>query len=242
MNPPHSLQEEIQRNLHSVRERMAAAAERAGRVPSEVQLVAISKSQPLEKITAAYECGQRAFGENRVLEGIKKQDQLPEYEDIRWHMVGHIQSRKAEDAALHFDVIHSVDRQKIARRLDQFHAPLETRLPVYLELNVSGETSKGGWDFSQREDWDTMLKQVRPVFELDHLKVVGLMTMAPWVGEEDVLRNTFSTLRTVRDFVQEALDRPLDQLSMGMTDDFEIAIEEGATVVRIGRAIFGERQ
>jgi pyridoxal phosphate enzyme (YggS family) len=236
------LRAEITHNLNSVHARMTAAAQRVGRSPEEVRLVAISKSQPVEKIVAAYELGQREFGENRVLEGIQKQLQLNAYPDIRWHMVGHIQSRKAEDAALHYDVIHSIDRMKIAQRLERFVKEERSRLPVFLEMNVSGEETKGGWNFSQVDRWEAKLAQVRPVLEFERLDVQGLMTMAPWVDDERVLRETFSRLRQLRDLMQERLGKELPELSMGMTDDFELAIEEGATVVRIGRAIFGERE
>jgi pyridoxal phosphate enzyme (YggS family) len=242
MAPAGRLKTEIARNLDSVRARIAAAAQRAGRSAEDVRLVAISKSQPVEKIVAAYELGQREFGENRVLEGIQKQLQLKAYPDIRWHMVGHIQSRKAEDAAHNFDVIHSIDRIKIARRLNRFVGPQGSRLPVFLEMNVSGEETKGGWNFSQVGQWQDRLAEVQPVLELEHLAVRGLMTMAPWVDDENVLRETFTRLRKLRDFLQEGFGRELPGLSMGMTDDFEIAIEEGATAVRIGRAIFGERK
>jgi len=234
-------QADVERNLAIVKARMADAAQRAGRDPSGVRLVAISKLQPLAKVVAAYRFGQREFGENRVQEGIEKQRQLSGYSDIRWHMVGHIQSRKADEAALNFDVIHSVDRLKLARRLDQACSTREARLPVYLEMNVSGEESKEGWDFSQREVWRQMITRIEPVFDLAHLQVIGLMTMAPWVEDKRVLRSTFSSLRGLRDFIGEVLNKELPQLSMGMTDDYEIAIEEGATVVRVGRAVFGER-
>ena len=233
---------DVAANLHTVQERMADAALRSGRDPSGVRLVAISKSQPISKIIAAYACGQRDFGENRVQEGIDKQDRLQDYPDVRWHMVGHIQSRKAEQAAGNFDEIHSVDREKIALRLDQFRAGRTPLLPVYLEMNVSGEESKAGWDFSRREDWERGFPQVKLVFDLKNLLVIGLMTMAPWVDDEATLRATFSRLRGVRDFFEQKLGRSLPHLSMGMTDDFEIAIEEGATDIRVGRAIFGERE
>jgi len=232
---------DIGRNLERVLDRIAAAARRAGRDPADVRLVAISKSHPVEKIIAAYEHGQREFGENRVAEGIEKQSRLGEYA-IRWHMVGHIQSRRAEAAARNFDVVHSVDRLKIARSLDQHRAALGDPLPVYLELNVSGEESKSGWDFSHPVRWPEAAAGIKQVFELEHLLVAGLMTMAPWVEDESLLHATFARLREARDFIQQTCDHPLPELSMGMTDDFEIAIAEGATVVRIGRAIFGERE
>jgi pyridoxal phosphate enzyme (YggS family) len=233
---------EIANNLRTVQERMANAALRAGRDPSGVRLIAISKLQPIAKITTAYACGQREFGENRVQEGIEKQDKLQGYPDITWHMVGHIQSRKAEQAALHFDEIHSVDRVKIARRLDQYRSGQDALLPVYLEMNVSGEESKEGLNFSRRDQWEDALQQVKAVFECKKLLVIGLMTMAPWVDDEAILRDTFSRLRGVRDFLEQKLGKSLPHLSMGMTDDFEIAIEEGATDIRVGRAIFGERE
>jgi pyridoxal phosphate enzyme (YggS family) len=220
-----------------VQERIVAAAERVGRDPSEVTLVAVTKTHPPEIIRAAYELGLRDFGENRVEEAADKISKLPE--DITWHMVGHLQSRKAALAADLFDIIHSVDSVKLARRLDRFCAERNRLMPVLLEINVSGEVSKYGFPLADR---DMLGAAVAEMLALSHVRIEGLMTMAPIVSDPEEARPVFRGLRELR----EALSARFPQvewrhLSMGMTDDFEVAIEEGATMVRIGRAIFGPR-
>lgn len=224
-------------NLRRVRERIVAAAERAGRDPGEVTLVAVTKTHPPEVIRAAYELGLRDFGENRVEEAASKISQLPE--DITWHMVGHLQSRKAALAADLFNIIHSVDSVKLARRLNRFCAERNRLMPVLLEINVSGEVSKYGFPLADR---DMLGAAIAEMLALSHICIEGLMTMAPIVSDPEEARPVFRGLRELR----EALAARFPQiewrhLSMGMTDDFEVAIEEGATMVRIGRAIFGPR-
>jgi pyridoxal phosphate enzyme (YggS family) len=228
-------------NLRAVQDRMNAAAERAGRDPAEVTLVAVTKTQPPDVISAAYELGLRHFGENRVAEAEAKIGGLPD--DITWHMIGHVQSRKARWVIPLFQVVHSVESVKLARRLDRFRADRAEPLRVLLEFNVSGELSKYGlaadrWreDRRQREE---ALAVVQEILALPHLEVQGLMTMAPIVADPEEARPTFVRLRQVRDELAEAFpDASWHHLSMGMTDDFEVAIEEGATIVRVGRAIF----
>jgi pyridoxal phosphate enzyme (YggS family) len=240
-NPSQS-QAEIPGNLAHVRAKIAAAARRAGRSASEVTLVGVSKGQSLEKIRSAYHAGLRDFGENRVEEALEKQAQLRELSEIRWHMIGHIQSRKVKRVLPNFRFIHSVDRQKIARKLDQVAGDLNLNVPVLLECNVSGETSKRGWALWDLESWPQILPMFETIQQMKHLEVRGLMTMAPWTSDEDILRGVFRSLTNLRQFVCDHLPCEWEELSMGMTDDFEIAIEEGATIVRIGRAIFGSRQ
>jgi pyridoxal phosphate enzyme (YggS family) len=232
----------IESNLQIVRQRIADAADRGGRDLALISLVAISKSHPAEVVREAYELGLRDFGENRIFEGLEKQLKLEDLTDIQWHMVGHIQSRKASEVPGHFHMVHSVDRIKIARRLDKYAEELEAKLPILLECNVSGEESKYGWELSDRQKWDSAVEEFRSILEMSHLEIKGLMTMAPWVADEGVIRNTFQQLRSLRDFMQDELGVTWPELSMGMTDDYEIAIEEGATLLRIGRAIFGPRK
>lgn len=220
-------------------ERIAAAAARAGRDPGEVRLVAVSKSQPPEVVRAGYRAGLRMFGENRLEEALPKQAQLRDLADIEWHMVGHIQSRKAKAAASDFHFVHSVDRIKIARRLDQAAAE---RLPVTLECNVSGEQTKYGWPLAAPERWPQVLEAFGDLLALPNLRVVGLMTMAPVVSQPELARPVFRRLRELRDYLRGSLPGEWEALSMGMTDDFEVAVEEGATLLRIGRAIFGPRR
>jgi pyridoxal phosphate enzyme (YggS family) len=228
-------------NLRSVRKRMAAAAKRSGRDPDKVTLVAVSKTQPSKVIRAAHESGLQHFGENRVEEAEAKVDLLPA--GITWHMIGHIQSRKAGRVVSLFDFVHSVDSVKLAKRLDRMCAERTEPMPVLLEINVSGEASKYGFEASrwaaddaQRE---VLWAAVAEILTLPCLQVQGVMTMAPIVSDPEEARPVFVRLRQLRDAL--AADFPQSSwhhLSMGMTDDFEVAIEEGATLVRVGRAIF----
>jgi pyridoxal phosphate enzyme (YggS family) len=232
----------IEKNIKSVQTRIEQAAYRSGRNPDEIQLVAISKSQRISKVRHAYTIGLRNFGENRVYEALPKMEQLDDLTEICWHMVGHIQSRKARDVPANFSWVHSVDRVKIARRLDRFAEEAEKEMKVLLECNVSGEETKEGWNLKERSSWSEILPVFEEILEFHNLEICGLMTMAPFFAEEAVLRTVFRNLRELRDFLSANLPGSWKELSMGMTDDFEIAIEEGSTMVRIGRAIFGPRE
>jgi pyridoxal phosphate enzyme (YggS family) len=239
----------IARKLAQVQERIAEAALRTGHDPAAITLVAVTKTHPVETVIAAYESGVRDFGENRVEEGMTK---IPAVRDAitgpqpKWHMVGHVQSRKAQAAAEHFDYVHSADRLKIAQRLSRFAQEAGLTLPMLLECNVSGEESKygfalAGWgqDEAQR---DAFFATVEEILALPGLAVRGLMTMAPFVADPETVRPVFASLRGLLDALQERFPSgDWRHLSMGMTDDFEVAVEEGATMVRIGRAIFGAR-
>jgi pyridoxal phosphate enzyme (YggS family) len=231
--------EQIAENLAQVRERIAAAAARAGRDPAEVTLVAVTKTRTPEEVAVVYRAGVRHIGENRVEEAEEKQPQL-DLPEATWHMVGHIQSRKAERAAACFDVVHSVDRVKIARYLDRAVQAHGALLPVLIEVNVGGEESKYGFGLEDRE---ALERAVGEILSLAHLQVEGLMTVAPIAADPEEVRPMFARLRALRDALQERFPAcRWEHLSMGMTDDFEVAIEEGATMVRIGRAIFGPRR
>lgn len=235
----------LEANLRSVQERIAAAAGRAGRDPAEIALVAVTKNQSPATIGAAYGLGLRLFGENRVEEAETKEPELPG--DISWHMIGHIQSRKAKRVAQRFQMVHSVDSVKLARRLDRACGGQPHPLPVLLECNVSGEAAKYGFaadrwarDGTQR---GTLWSAVESIVALPNLELRGLMTMAPIVASPELARPVFIRLRELRD--ELAADFPQTdwrELSMGMTDDFEVAVEEGATLVRVGRAIFAPEQ
>jgi pyridoxal phosphate enzyme (YggS family) len=226
-------------NLTRVQDRIADAAARAMRDVSVITLVAVSKTHPVESLLVAYELGVRHFGENRVEEAAMK---LPAFRrvisdpTVVFHMIGHVQSRKAADAAAMFDRVHSVDSVKLAQRLSRF---TPKPLPILLEVNVSGEVSKGGFDGVRRAE---LFNAVEAIAQLPNLHLDGLMTMAPLVAEPEQARPVFRALRELRDEIEARYSTvKLPHLSMGMTDDFEVAIEEGATLVRIGRAIFGER-
>ena len=235
------MEQQIDANLRLLKARISEAAKKSGRGAEAIELVAISKGQPASSVRAAYQAGQRDFGENRVAEAREKQAELTDLSGIRWHMVGHIQGRKAKDVAPHFFMVHSIDRVKIAQRLDRFAAESGRILPVLIECNTSGEASKTGWSVWQKDDWPGALVDIQMICEYKNLAVRGLMTMAPWAADPAVLHSTFQGLRAFRDFLEEELLTNLPELSMGMTDDYEIAIEEGATIVRVGRAIFGPR-
>ena len=242
--------DEVARNLACVQERIAAAAHRARRDPADVTLVAVSKMFPPEMIVAAHEAGVRHFGENRVEEGAGK---IPAVHAAvsgprpTWHMVGHVQSRKAEDVVTYFDTVHSVDRLKIARRLSRSATESGSVLPVLLECNVSGEESKFGFDLAGWEHDEARLSAffaaVEGILVLPGLSLRGLMTMAPLATDPETARPVFVSLAGLLEALRAAFPaQDWCHLSMGMTDDFEVAIEEGATMVRIGRAVFGARQ
>jgi pyridoxal phosphate enzyme (YggS family) len=231
----------LKANLRAVRLRLEAAARRAGRSPDEIRIIAVTKGHPPDLVRLAYDSGLRDFGENRVEEARSKQSQLSDLKEARWHMIGHIQSRKAKDVVGAFVLVHSVDRARIAATLDRLGCERGLRLPVLLECNLSGEASKDGWDASRGRGRPDLLADLLAVTRLPSLDVQGMMTMAPWTSDIPLLRRVFSGLVQLRDELRAAGAGPLPELSMGMTDDFEIAIGEGATMVRIGRALFGER-
>ncbi len=218
---------DIGANIEAVRKRIAYACQRVGRSPEEVTLVAVTKTVDPSAIAAAFKLGVTHFGENRVQEAVAKIGQLPGLK-LRptWHMVGHLQTNKAKVAVETFDVIHSVDSMRLAEVLSQ---RTQKTLPILLEVNVSGEASKSGFPIVE------VAPALEAISRLPRLKIKGLMTIAPLVADAEQVRPIFRQLRSLRDSLK------LEHLSMGMTDDFEVAIEEGATMVRIGRAIFGER-
>ncbi len=237
-------------NLQRVQERIASAAQRAGRDPSEVTLVAVTKTHPAETIVEAFELGLRHFGENRVEEAARKipavRSAIPHWQSrIVWHMIGHVQSRKSELVVGLFDRVHSVDSLKLAERLSRFARERGRALKVLLEFNLPAEASKYGLRLKHDTiDGDVaVLDEIASIVALPDLQVEGLMTMAPIVVEAEQARPVFRALRRLRDQLAWRFPQCAWQhLSMGMTDDFEVAIEEGATMVRIGRAIFGERR
>jgi PLP dependent protein len=234
----------------AVQERVAEAAYRAGRRPSDITLVAVSKTWPAATVIEAYQAGMRHFGENRVEELAAKRAEveaeaaLGRDSGIIWHLIGPLQSRKTAVAADTADYFHALDRLKVAERLSARLQANGRSLPVLLEINISGEASKAGFDCTRWENSAEQRKELQQVItavsELPGLQLRGLMTMAPWEAEPAVIRAVFSRTRRLSQWLQTAVP-PFNGsvLSMGMTDDFEIAIAEGATHVRVGRAIFG---
>ena len=226
---------QIATNVAAIKQRIAAAASRAGRAPETIRLMAVSKTVEPARIRQAIEAGMTLFGENYVQEAREK---IPDVgHAVEWHMIGHLQTNKVKYVVNLFDWIHSVDRLELASELDKRAGQNNRRLNVLIEVNVSGEESKSGAEASQA------LELVRQISLLPHLSVRGLMTMPPYSDDPENSRPYFKALHKLRDEISAAAipNIQMDELSMGMTDDFEVAIEEGATIIRVGRAIFGAR-
>ncbi len=238
-----SVTPDIVANLQLVEGCIAAACARAGRKRQDVTLVAVSKTRSVEEILVAYHAGVRHLGENRIEEAETKIPSLRHAviaEPIVWHMIGHVQSRKARRTAELCALVHSVDSLHLAARLDRFAGEIGKRLPILLEINVSGEESKYGFRAWDQDGCESLYREAGSLVSLAHLEVRGLMAMAPVVPDPELARPVFRRLRELRDALGARVPSiPWSELSMGMTDDFEVAIEEGATIVRIGRAIFG---
>ncbi len=220
-------------NLEQVRRRIAAACERAGREPASVTLLAVSKGQPPEVVRAAADLGLTLFGENKVQEARAKIPLCPGR--LRWHLVGHLQTNKARDAVQWFEMIQSVDSLRLAEELQKQAERAARTVPVLLEVNVAGEASKFGYRPEQ------LLAELPALNALPRLEIRGLMTLAPWTPEPEKVRPVFRRLRELKTECEQRLGAPLEHLSMGMSGDFEVAIEEGATLVRLGTALFGPR-
>jgi pyridoxal phosphate enzyme (YggS family) len=229
----------VAQNILSIQERIAAAARRRSRSPEEVVLMAVSKTQPPEKIREAYSTGLRVFGENRVQEFAGKVDALRDLPDAEWHLIGHLQTNKAAKAAEFFVAVDSVDSLKLAEKLDAAARLLGKKLDVLIEINIGGEAAKSGVP-PDSPDLNEILIAV-PRFEA--LAFRGLMTVPPFTDDPQDARPYFRKLRELRDAIaaRKLPGIEMEQLSMGMSHDFEVAIEEGSTCVRVGTAIFGER-
>lgn len=230
--------EDICQNLKNINNKIVQACEKAGRNPDEITLVAVSKMKPLEDIKEAFSCGQLHFGENRAKE---LQDKMNDYkeEDIQWHMVGNLQTNKIKYMVERVNWIHSIEKSKYLREIEKRASRIDRVINTLIQVNISGEEQKSG---CEPDD-------IKPILEyaqgLDHVRVRGLMGMATFVDREEVekVRPQFQQLRELRNEHREweCENVQLDELSMGMTNDMDIAIEEGATMLRVGRAIFGER-
>jgi pyridoxal phosphate enzyme (YggS family) len=223
----------IAANLEEIRRRMAEAARRSGRDPASVRLVAVSKTYPAEAVAAAAATGQRVFGESRVQESRDKIPACPS--GLEWHFIGHLQKNKVRQALPLFPFFHSIDSTALAGAIDRIAGETGVKAQGLLEVNVSGEETKHG--FTPEE----LRAQFPTLSKLPHLRIRGLMTMAPYSDNPEDARPVFRTLRELRDELQSTYQHPLPDLSMGMSGDFEPAIEEGATLVRVGSSIFGAR-
>jgi pyridoxal phosphate enzyme (YggS family) len=230
----------IAANVASIQERMAAAARRSGRDLSDIALMAVSKTQPPERIREAYDAGLRLFGENRVQEFAGKVEGLRDLHDAEWHMIGHLQTNKATKSAELFRAVDSVDSLKLSEKLDAAARALGKKLEVLIEINVGGEAAKSGVAPDSPALEELLINA--PRFEA--LLFRGLMTVPPFTDDPESARPYFRKLRKLREVIA-ARKLPavaMDKLSMGMSHDFEVAIEEGSTCVRVGIAIFGERR
>ena len=235
--------------VNSIRERylaaldtIASAANRSGRSPEAVKLVVVTKFQPIQVVRSAIEAGAVLLGENYAEEGVTKIQSLQNLSAVEWHMIGHVQSRKAPLVAGHFNFMHSLDSLKLAKKLDRFCAEAGRALPVLLEFNVGGEDSKGGWEAVDETRWEDLLPEVSELLAMPNLQVRGLMSMPPLGTDAEFARPYFQKLRRLREFLTSQFPQAnFSELSMGTSSDYEVAVEEGATFVRIGTAIVGPR-
>ena len=225
----------VQEQLREVRERIAAACRRAGRDPKDVTLIAVSKTKPAQMVQEAYEAGARDFGENKVQEILEKKPVLPQ--DIRWHMIGHLQRNKVHQVLGQAVLIHSVDSLRLAQQIETEAEKKGIEAEILLEVNVAREESKFGFFLEETEE------AIRQIAKLPHVHIRGLMTIAPFVENPEENRGIFQKLYQFSvDIAAKNIDNvTMDVLSMGMSNDFEVAIEAGATMVRVGTSIFGAR-
>lgn len=235
--------QEICQRYQAVLDRVVKAASISGRSKDDIVVVVVSKSQPVEVVQAAMEAGIMIFGENYAEETAQKIAQLPGEANLEWHMIGHVQSRKSKIVAEYFQRIHSLDSISLAQKLENQLAERKKVMPALIEFNIAGEESKSGWDASDNTKWDDLIKDIEQVFTFDHILVDGIMVMPPLSNNEDFVRGNFRKAKRLLQMLQDRFpERNLHQLSMGTSADFEIAVQEGATFLRIGEAILGERR
>lgn len=234
----------IKSRLETIEANVTRAAEKSGRRLSDVLILAVSKRQPVSVIEAAYACGLRTFGENYAEEAVEKINQLKHLPGMRWEMIGHVQSRKSALVAANFLRVHSLDSLKLARRLDSGRSSQggPQALEVLLELNVSGEASKEGLPAWEKTQWEALLPFIDEIRSFNNLHLTGLMSMPPLFDDPEQSRPFFRSLRQVRDYLSRQIEGlELKELSMGTSSDYTVAVEEGATVIRIGQALLGPR-
>jgi pyridoxal phosphate enzyme (YggS family) len=233
--------QQIQERYHLVLTRIAEAAIKSGRDPDEVQLMVVTKGHPLGTVRAVVDAGARILGENYVEEAVEKIEAFGN-PNIEWHMIGHLQSRKARLVCQYFTCLHSLDRIKIARRLDQSASEMGKVLPVLIECNLSGEETKFGYPLWEESAWPEFVGEVAALLEFPHLEIRGLITMPPYHSDPENSRPYFQKLCRLREFLVDHFPKTnWRELSMGMSNDYEIAVEEGATILRVGTAIVGSR-
>jgi len=232
----------IAKNINTVSDRIEIAAASVGRTGEQVRLVVVTKGHPVEISHQAIEAGAKYLGENYVEESLPKIATVEKESGVEWHMIGHIQSRKARKVCEHFDWVQSIDSIRLATRLDRFASEMGKQLPILLECNVSGEETKYGWTAWKELEWNDLADEISPILEMSHLTLRGLMTMPPFFLNPEQARPYFVRLRKLRDYLAGKFpDNDWHELSMGMSADYEVAVQEGATIVRIGTAILGKR-
>jgi len=231
-----------ERYLHTL-DQIATSAHKAGRNPTDVRLVVVTKTQPLEIIQAAIQAGVTLLGENYPEEGVMKIQSLPKQSGVEWHLIGHVQSRKAKLIPGHFALLHSLDSLKLAQHLDRWAAKQNCIAPVLFEFNVGDETSKSGWSAHDESKWELLHPEINSILDLPNLRVQGLMTMPPLSDNPEDTRRFFLRLRLLRDHLAVTFPQAdWRELSMGTSADYTVAVEEGATLVRVGTAIVGARR
>ena len=242
MTEQRDLETQIAHNLDRISEKIRRSAEQSGRRFEDILLVVVSKKQPVSMVQAARAVGICHFGENYPEQAVEKLDAFAADQQIRWHMIGHLQSRKIKLVVDRFHYLHSLDSQELAVKLDRALGLASKKLPVLLQFNVGDEESKHGWDASDEDRWGSLLGDVEKILQYSHLDVRGLMTMPPLEADPAESRQFFSKLFRLREFLKKNFpERNWAELSMGTSGDFEAAILEGATMIRIGQAILGPR-
>lgn len=238
-----ALTTEIQARYETVQEQIVQAAQSAGRCTAAVRLVVVTKAQPVEVIRAVVEAGARILGENYPEETLQKIEAVAGMPGVEWHMIGHLQSRKAGLVADHFSMLHSLDSFRLGERLERRMTEKNKRLPVLLEFNVGGEERKSGWNAAPGSDWDQWLPEIEQILTLPHLAVAGLMCMPPLFANPEQTRPYFVQARRVLAFLAARFPQAgaWKELSMGTSSDYAVAVQEGATFVRVGTAIVGAR-
>jgi pyridoxal phosphate enzyme (YggS family) len=234
--------EKIQQNLEQVQDRIRLAAERVNRPTSSIRLVVVTKSNSVEVVRAAIESGAQILGENYTGEALKKTQEIGPVSGVEWHMLGHVQSRKASEIVGNFNLIHSLDSIKLAERINRVAEAKGLLQNALVQVNVSGEGSKSGFPCWKDDQISALLSNIKNIALLSSIKLHGLMTIPPFSENGELARPYFQRLRRIRDSLADSFhDADFSELSMGMSADFEIAVEEGATLVRVGTAILGER-
>lgn len=224
----------INKNLEKIRNQIDEAAKGCGRDPKEIELLAVSKTKPLEILLEAYKAGQRIFGENKVQEGEIKAPAMPD--DAKFHMIGHLQSNKVGKACKYFDCIQSVDSLKVARKINNKCLEFDKVMDIYLDINISGEVSKTGFSIE-----DDITQIVKEILELKNINLKGFMAIGPNTTDKEAIKKSFNRLKLLLDNINSSLGIKLKGLSIGMSGDFVEAIKCGSTMVRVGSAIFGTR-